>query len=496
MWKPANTKEPFEGVFVIPNFVQQQLKVKPDDVLKQLLAVPQPKALEYEPSKPCAVQGDGCLEIWAQTDIDRGCLCYQTGGLHVRSVTAYPCLDDLRRKMSKGLEREYNHFLVQLQQNGEGSDWCQHASANLNEDAYIVFLFIGEPRRLEFRRKGESGEPLGQHLKSGTAVFMTVAANAAVEHRFVEEPDVGDSARILCHEVVQTTPWSDFKKAKMAPSIDASANIKAVAEEYGMTPEALTEILAARRKTPEVGATSSKRAKPTAEVSKGRLRKRERPAEAQPEVAAGAPKPANRESEGRRGKRRRTGEPEAAESSSKPAANSAHTVDTGAGVDLEEEASTTTASTAGVPASEPGGEKQEASQENRDDIKRDDHDRLDMIRKELKGLRNHRNGLMRFKGLSEDHPKIQRVQGKIVEKEAERDALYEKIGRRTGQRKRLEDAKVDHQNSTAELKKALYAALRATESQTTAVEEMASVFQDVEKDRDDVLEHTPAASTT
>ena len=147
--------------------------------------------------------------------------------------------------------------------------------------------------------------------------------------------------------------------------------------------------------------------------------------------------------------------------------NSAHTVDTGAGVDLEEETSTTTASTAGVPASEPGGEKQEASQENRDDIKRDDHDRLDMIRKELKGLRNHRNGLMRFKGLSEDHPKIQRVQSNIVEKEAERDALYEKIGRRTGQRKRLEDAKVDHQNSTAELKKALYAALRATESQTT-----------------------------
>ncbi len=73
LWKnslPKNTDTPVDGVYVIPNFVQNLLKEDPETVLKQLFAVSVhngKKPLKSEPKKPCAVRGDDCVEIWAPT---------------------------------------------------------------------------------------------------------------------------------------------------------------------------------------------------------------------------------------------------------------------------------------------------------------------------------------------------------------------------------------------------------------------------------------------
>ena len=112
-----------DGVYVVEKFVQRELQLDPDELFKQLLAVPEhpaDKPIEFDPMTPCRIPGDHPAlsyrgrpikrsKIWAQPDAEKACIRYGYTGwqypiaLATKDLSALPWLQQFAKRLNAGL---------------------------------------------------------------------------------------------------------------------------------------------------------------------------------------------------------------------------------------------------------------------------------------------------------------------------------------------------------------------------------------------------------
>jgi len=232
MWNgslPVTAEKICEGVYVIPNFMQQYLCVDPDLVFQQLCEVPEhpsDKAIEFQPSAPCLILGDHKAlryrgraihrhKIWAQHKIEDGCLRYGYTGwqwavaLATKDVKSMPWLDALVQKMNSGLEIPHNHWICTVYKDGDDNIGYHHDKMpDVDKNAWIVVLKLGESRRFHFVDPKQGDKVIWERLlPAGTAILMDGVGNSIVKHGVPVDKGVGKSGSIVGRKITTVIPW-------------------------------------------------------------------------------------------------------------------------------------------------------------------------------------------------------------------------------------------------------------------------------------------------
>ena len=229
---PARSDKVCEGVYVVPNFMQNELGVDPAHIFEELLRVPKHPSdtpIEFEPQSPVLIEGDHPAlkyrgnaikrhKLWAQTDIDDGCARYGYTGwqwkiaMATKDIESVPWLDRVRIALNRGLEKKYNHYICTLYKNGADNIGFHHDKArDFDPDGWVVILKVGgSARRFQFGEPRGDGSPKivwSKFLEPGTAVFMNAAGNARVKHGVPEDESAGPSGSIVARCIKTIIPW-------------------------------------------------------------------------------------------------------------------------------------------------------------------------------------------------------------------------------------------------------------------------------------------------
>ena len=224
--RPLDTEEVAQGIYICPRFMQEELNLDPAKIFEDLCALPRhpsDKPIELDPTNPCLIEGDHAAlryrghairrhKIWAQENVDRGCIRYGYTGwqwniaLATKDVKSVPFIRQVRDAMWPGLEHPHNQWIATLYKDGNDSIGFHHDKVrDIDESSWIVVLKLGAPRRFEF--KDATGVVWSRVLEAGTAVWMNGEGNELLQHGVPPEPGVGPSGSIVGRCITTLVPW-------------------------------------------------------------------------------------------------------------------------------------------------------------------------------------------------------------------------------------------------------------------------------------------------
>lgn len=237
-----------EDAFIWPRFMQEELRIDPDDTWQWLLKLPTWPADRAIPFRPAgddphwitgahpALRYRGHelrrAKIWCQSDYADGLRRYgYTGWQHRISFATHDvgCVPPILRtavnlnawlvsaRLASSNDR-HNHWIATRYDDGAHSiGFHSDKDRDFAPGSYFVVLKLGAPREFAFRMVGEKEPFYCRTLEAGTAVFVRCkapgAANSIVQHGVPETSSaVGASGSIVSRCITTVVPWERVRR--------------------------------------------------------------------------------------------------------------------------------------------------------------------------------------------------------------------------------------------------------------------------------------------
>lgn len=235
-----------EDAIIWPEFCQDELALDPDELWRDLLAMPtwpadreipfrragddphwisgEHAALRY---RGCAVKRD---KIWCQSEYSEGLRRYgYTGWQHRISMATHAVelvqpVHRLAQRLNAGLvrsgHRPHNHWIVTRYAGAEDNiGFHSDKEKDFAENSYFIVIKLGAPRPFAFRMRPSDSDPnpkpfFNEVLSTGSAVLVRCktpgAANDIVQHGVpTVGTAVGMSGSIVSRCITTVIPWEE-----------------------------------------------------------------------------------------------------------------------------------------------------------------------------------------------------------------------------------------------------------------------------------------------
>lgn len=228
-----------DDAVIWPNFCQEELKLDPDKLWQELLALPTWSSASpipfrargddphWIPGTHSSLQYRGNTlkrdKIWCQTDYAAGLRKYGYTGWQYRVSLATHAVEyvlpvqQLSERLNEGLVRSghaaHNHWIVTRYEDEEDNiGFHSDKDRDFAQNSFFIVIKFGAARRFAFRLPEEQKPFLTRTLSAGTAVFVRCkgpgAANDLVQHGVPPMgTPVGLSGSIVSRCIRTIVPW-------------------------------------------------------------------------------------------------------------------------------------------------------------------------------------------------------------------------------------------------------------------------------------------------
>lgn len=226
-----------DGVFIVKDFMQNQLATDPADVFNELRSFPEHAVdhdIKLQLDKPHLIPGSHPSlnyrgnelqrkKIWMQSGTENGHLKYGYTGwqnpiaMAMVDIDNIPIAKKVLADINTGLgvngKAAHNHVIYTQYECDQDNIGAHHDKMrDIDISSWIIVVKLGEARPFAFYQSQESEIPLWQKtLEAGTAVFMNARGNALVRHGVPKCDKVGASGSIVTRCITTLVPWDTME---------------------------------------------------------------------------------------------------------------------------------------------------------------------------------------------------------------------------------------------------------------------------------------------